>query len=344
MNDNGYVYVLMNPSLNKLVKIGKSTRTPEVRAQELSTATGVPTPFTVVYDCFFENCSNAEVFVHTFLENKGYRVSDNREFFEVSIKDAVDAVMEAKNHFGEFIKNEDNEIEIEIPTSEVLDSFLDSLDGLERTEKNGDPGKIMLMMGLNHYLGINGELQDYEEALIYFDKALKLGESDAYLKIGIMYKFGLGVKENESKAFKYFKEGAKNGSIDCYGEIARIMEAQEHIENAKKSWKRYFELSKSIDYTYAGNYLMFIIDNKLDFNYKDKVVEFKDEILGSYKELRDEQEEEWDYNYYDGYIKKIKKLLRSDKKKKEKKDERDEKIEKGEISKPSKKSFWDLLK
>ena len=335
MNDNGYVYVLMNPSMKGLVKIGKSTRTPQQRADELSSTTGVPTPFVVVYDYYFESCTKAEQYIHTYLEEKGFRVSGKREFFEIPVKDAVDAVMEAKNHFGEFIKNEDNEIEIEIPTSEVLDSFLDSLDGLERTEKNGDPGKIMLLMGLNHFLGLDGELQDYEEALIYFEKALKLGESDAYLKIGSMYKYGQGVKENESQAFKYFKEGAKNGSIDCYGEIARIMEKQENIENTKKSWKRYFELSKSINYTYAGDYLMFIIDNKLDFNYKDKVVEFKDEILGNLKEMRDEEEEEWEYNYYDGYIKKIKKLLKSDKKKKKKKDE---------ISKPSKKSFWDLLK
>ena len=35
MSDNGYVYVLMNPSLQNMVKIGKTTREPEERAKEL---------------------------------------------------------------------------------------------------------------------------------------------------------------------------------------------------------------------------------------------------------------------------------------------------------------------
>src|SRR5688572_6679317 len=53
----GYLYVLINPSLPGLVKIGKTNRDPEQRAAELSAATGVPTPFVLVYDAFFQNCS-----------------------------------------------------------------------------------------------------------------------------------------------------------------------------------------------------------------------------------------------------------------------------------------------
>ena len=74
MSDNAYVYVLMNPSLQNMVKIGKTTREPEERAKELSSVTGVPTPFIVVYSCMFESCSDAETFVHTYLETKGFRV------------------------------------------------------------------------------------------------------------------------------------------------------------------------------------------------------------------------------------------------------------------------------
>ena len=33
-SDNGYVYVLMNPQMENLVKIGKTTRTPAERAKE----------------------------------------------------------------------------------------------------------------------------------------------------------------------------------------------------------------------------------------------------------------------------------------------------------------------
>ena len=49
MSDKGYVYVLVNPSMEGYVKIGKTKRKPEVRVQELSQATGVPTPFILAY-------------------------------------------------------------------------------------------------------------------------------------------------------------------------------------------------------------------------------------------------------------------------------------------------------
>jgi hypothetical protein len=49
MNEPGFIYILINPSMAGLVKIGKTTRDPEARAKELSQATGVPTPFYVAY-------------------------------------------------------------------------------------------------------------------------------------------------------------------------------------------------------------------------------------------------------------------------------------------------------
>ncbi|PIY04238.1 MAG: hypothetical protein COZ20_06175 [Gallionellales bacterium CG_4_10_14_3_um_filter_54_96] len=50
MGSSGYVYVLLNQSLPGCVKIGKTTRDTATRAAELSSATGVPTPFMVAYD------------------------------------------------------------------------------------------------------------------------------------------------------------------------------------------------------------------------------------------------------------------------------------------------------
>jgi len=50
----GYVYILINPSLPDLIKIGKSVRDPRKRARELST-TGVPAPFQVAFQTFSED-------------------------------------------------------------------------------------------------------------------------------------------------------------------------------------------------------------------------------------------------------------------------------------------------
>lgn len=86
----GKVYVLLNPSMPGLVKIGKTKRDSENRANELHT-TGVPTPFIVIYEVLVEDCDACERRVHEFLSD--YRVSNQREFFRVEPKIAIDAVM-----------------------------------------------------------------------------------------------------------------------------------------------------------------------------------------------------------------------------------------------------------
>ena len=93
----GYVYVMTNPSMEGQVKIGKTQRDPYERAKELSAATGVPTPFTVVFYKHFNDCNFAEKTIHQFLESKGYRISANREFFNMSTTEAIEIVQSMYN-------------------------------------------------------------------------------------------------------------------------------------------------------------------------------------------------------------------------------------------------------
>ncbi len=88
----GYVYVMINPSLPDIVKIGKTTRDPNERAKELSAASGVPTPFIVVYYKPFNDCHLAELVIHKYFEDKGARVNDNREFFRITTVEAIDLI------------------------------------------------------------------------------------------------------------------------------------------------------------------------------------------------------------------------------------------------------------
>lgn len=97
---DGFLYVLINASMPGVVKVGKTERDPESRAKELSGVTGVPTPFVVVYQEFFDDCSAAEEFVHALLEEGGYRVATNREFFSAPPKVAIQAVVKAKAALG----------------------------------------------------------------------------------------------------------------------------------------------------------------------------------------------------------------------------------------------------
>lgn len=85
----GYVYVLSNPSMPGLVKIGRTTRSVEQRANELW-QTGVPTPFFIEYSQLFPNCIDAEAILHSEFED--YRRNDCREFFEVSPDTVISSI------------------------------------------------------------------------------------------------------------------------------------------------------------------------------------------------------------------------------------------------------------
>ncbi len=51
----GTIYVLVNPSIPGLVKVGKTTRSVDIRIKELSTVTGVPSQFILVYEETFKD-------------------------------------------------------------------------------------------------------------------------------------------------------------------------------------------------------------------------------------------------------------------------------------------------
>lgn len=88
----GVIYILINPSMPSLVKIGKTTRVPEERAIELSGTSGVPTKFFVAYEVSVSDCDAAEKDIHNRLSN--FRVNDGREFFNMPLKTAIQSVME----------------------------------------------------------------------------------------------------------------------------------------------------------------------------------------------------------------------------------------------------------
>lgn len=71
-----------------LVKIGRTERQPEVRARELQT-TGVPHPFQLEHFIHVSDSVRAESQVHRILQERGVRMSDDREFFVLAPRDAV---------------------------------------------------------------------------------------------------------------------------------------------------------------------------------------------------------------------------------------------------------------
>jgi hypothetical protein len=76
----GYLYALTNRAFaNSLIKIGHTTKKPDIRAKEISSATGVPDPFDIAFAFKVYDCKEAETKIHRTL--KTYRNNNNREFF-----------------------------------------------------------------------------------------------------------------------------------------------------------------------------------------------------------------------------------------------------------------------
>ena len=84
-----------NPSLEGMVKIGATTKSPSKRCFELSSSTSIPTPFNIVYSQPSINPFKLESIVHSILDE--YRVNKNREFFNVDSDKAIILIEDIEN-------------------------------------------------------------------------------------------------------------------------------------------------------------------------------------------------------------------------------------------------------
>ena len=86
LSDTGIIYVLTNPSMPGLVKIGKTTRSIQARVKQLNEPTGIPTPFVVesVYES--KTLEKDEKKIHEALSEVRL---EGREFFRTSVETAT---------------------------------------------------------------------------------------------------------------------------------------------------------------------------------------------------------------------------------------------------------------
>lgn len=81
----GFVYCMANESMPGMYKIGFTRASPYERAIQLSKGTGVPSPYIVLFYADVPNPAHYELMIHDAMADK--RVSGNREFFKVYVKE-----------------------------------------------------------------------------------------------------------------------------------------------------------------------------------------------------------------------------------------------------------------
>ena len=99
--EKGYVYVLTNPSFKEdWVKIGKSSRIPNVRSKELFN-TAVPLPYEVYATLKTEKYNEAEKLIHRSIDRiSDLRINASREFFNIPPQKAYEILLDIKALLG----------------------------------------------------------------------------------------------------------------------------------------------------------------------------------------------------------------------------------------------------
>jgi hypothetical protein len=301
----GYIYVLVNSSMPGLLKVGKTSREPSERVAELSSATGVATPFIVAFEQWFADCDAAEDYVHTILEQKGVRQSKNREFFRAAPNEVIRVILEAANFLGgvspetsEIIQDDDFDL---LSSEEIDDDFGSSCPPAVM------PWDDLLKEADRHYLGYDGYIKDAQEALKLYKDAARLGSIRAYDDIGRCYLFGNNISQDWQKAFQYFKEGAKRGNYYCYSQLAYIFDINEDTENCLKAWGLFFskrnsginkelEISGTFPYS-CVEYIEFCLRKMIDVEYLAEMRKVGSEIVEIFESSQKSSSES---NGYDG--------------------------------------------
>lgn len=90
---NGHVYVLSNPAMKGIVKIGRTCKSGRSRAKELysQAGTALPMPFKMEFEMWCGDCFAVEQRVHEELDF--FRINKSREFFRIDIDNAIKAVI-----------------------------------------------------------------------------------------------------------------------------------------------------------------------------------------------------------------------------------------------------------
>lgn len=128
----GYIYVMMNPSLQtNFLKIGRTTRKPEDRARELSSSSGLPAPYSVAIKRLSYDCISTEDHIHKELQQyrvTNLRVDRDREFFALPLSQAIETLQNVvdelnKNFYNHFEKRRENKLlKIDIKITKIENS------------------------------------------------------------------------------------------------------------------------------------------------------------------------------------------------------------------------------
>lgn len=125
----GWIYLITNPVMWGLVKVGYSSKDPEIRARDFyKQNTGMPAQYKVQYKALLENALEVEAKVHEILDNYREVLNKNetgKEWFRCSLLIAYQAIQQASG-YSSIVYDE---------KSDELLSFIEQLNNRNKSNK-----------------------------------------------------------------------------------------------------------------------------------------------------------------------------------------------------------------
>ena len=166
MADYSIVYVLTNPAMPGLVKIGRTSQ--EDTATRLSQlySTGVPVPFELKFACRVQNPDEVELALHTAFGPQ--RINPKREFFRIDPEQAI-AILR-------LLHTEDATAEVAAQTTGIDEQSLAAGDVLRARRPNLDFHEMGIPDGSKLECPAKGV-----EAVVVGSKRVRLGDAELSL-------------------------------------------------------------------------------------------------------------------------------------------------------------------
>lgn len=264
MSKAGYLYVLINPSIPGKVKIGRTERRPEDRMKELSSATGVPTPFELYFSLYFNDCHKAEKDIHNIFNMTGNRTSNDREFFLVPAKIAKKEIEKLSKIEKAGETNENNNGQI---INELIKEGFKWLNGDKETLKNEENALNYFEQAASlesatgaYYAGITCEKINrtgkgkkkksqqviLQRALNNYTKAISLGDTKSCARASWLYRKFQQYQESNELWNLFLTRVSERDKIDkdCTTWIVKWVEQQGSVGRNLEDhpvWKKFYK-------------------------------------------------------------------------------------------------------
>ena len=207
----GYLYALTNPSMPGLVKVGKTLRRPEDRLQELSSATGIPTPFELRHSVRVEDAHEGERTLHQRWEKEGLRTSNGREFFRLPLERAIE-----------------------------------DMDHLARLRQGKEDTAVLFERGFALFRGNEGTLRDVPQALQYFEQAEAKGSASGAYWAGRACEIMSEEQPKRGgvwrqKAINHYRQARSKGHLKAEARASWLYGRAKQWQEAALAWDAFLE-------------------------------------------------------------------------------------------------------